>query len=324
MRRKTALVMMVALGFLIFASVDAFAATKKYKVRFIMMGLNNPYTSAQANYTAEWAKKLGWDYYLYDGELDAVKNAKYLDDAIAEKPDLIILMPIDSTAVSKGIKKAWDKKIPIIMEHMQALPADEKYTMVYTGPSNYLQGVQVAEMYNDLLKGEGNVVEITCVPGQETTQGRHDGFVTRLKELKSGIKLIASNNGDAQVSKTVSCVEDYLSRFKTEGIQGIYCQDDTMAVAAAIALKEAGVEKGEIPIIGVGGSKGGLAAIKDGGMYGTVLQSPKITQEQTVKLATEILTKGFKPPYQYKPYYVYVNTPKTTKANVDQFLPGDW
>jgi hypothetical protein len=59
-------------------------------------------------------------------------------------------------------------------------------------------------------------------------------------------------------------------------------------------------------------------------MYGTVLQSPKITQEQTAKIATEILTKGLKPPFQYKPYYVYVNTPKTTIKNVDEYLPGDW
>lgn len=323
MKRTVLRVAAVALVLLMVASA-AFAAPAKPKIRFIMMGLNNPYTSAQAKYTAEWAKKLGWDYYLYDGELDPVKNAKYLDDAIAEKPDLIILMPIDSAAVSKGIKKAYDARIPVIMEHMQALPADEQYTMVYTGPSNYLQGVQVAEMYHDLLKGKGTVVEITCVPGQETTQGRHDGFVNRLKELNSGVQLIASNNGDAQVAKTVACVEDYLTRFKVEGISGIYAQDDTMAVAATIGLKEAGVKKGRLPIIGVGGSKGGLAAIKDGSMYGTVIQSPKITQEQTVKLVQQILSEGRKPPYRFDPYYVYVNTPKCTKANVDQFLPGDW
>ncbi len=293
-------------------------------VRFIMMGLNNPYTSAQAKYTEEWAKKLGWDYVLYDGELDAKKNAEYLDYAITEDPDLIILMPIDSTAVSNGIKKAYDAGIPIIMEHMQAVPADEKYTMVYTGPGNYIQGQLVAEMFHDKFNGKGKVVEITCVPGQETTAGRHDGFVDRLKELNSGVELIASNNGDAQVDQTVSCVEDFLTRFGADGIDGIYCQDDTMAVAATIALKEAGVPEGSIPIIGVGGSRGGLAAIKSGAMYGTIVQSPKITQEQTVDIAQKILVEGLKPPYQFDPYYQYVLHPKCTADNVDEFLPGDW
>ena len=137
-----------------------------------MMVFNNPYTSVQAKNTAEWAKKLRWAYCLYDGELDPVKNAKYLDDAIAEKPDLIILMPIDSSAVSKGIKKAFDAKIPVMMEHMQANKEDEKYTMVSTGPGNYIQGQ---------LKGKGNIVEVTRVPGQETTIERPTGMLRSRK-----------------------------------------------------------------------------------------------------------------------------------------------
>jgi ribose transport system substrate-binding protein len=300
------------------------AAGAAPKVRFIMMGLNNPYTSAQAKYTKEWAEKLGWDYVLYDGELDAKKNAEYLDYAITENPDLIILMPIDSTAVANGIKKAFDAKIPVMMEHMQANKDDEKYTMVYTGPGNYMQGQVAAEMFNDKLKGKGNIVEVTCVPGQETTIGRHQGCVDRLEELGGGVKIIASNNGDAQVDLTLQVMEDFLTRFGAAGIQGIYCCDDTMAVAATIALKEAGIPEGSIPIIGVGGSRQGLASIKKGSMYGTIAQSPKLTQIQTKDIALKILKEGLKPPYQFDPYYQYVPAPKVTAANVDEFMPGDW
>ena len=318
------LITLVALPAIVFAGGQKEGGEQQYKVRFIMMGLNNPYTSAQARYTEEWAKKLGWDYVLYDGELDAKKNAEYLDYAISENPDLIILMPIDSTAVAGGIKKAYDAGIPIIMEHMQANPEDEQYTMVYTGPGNYVQGQLVAEMFHEKLNGKGNIVEITCVPGQETTIGRHNGFVERLEELGSGVKLIASNNGDAQVDLTMQVMEDFLTRFGADGIDGIYCCDDTMAVAAAIALKEAGIPEGSIPIIGVGGSKQGLASIKSGSMYGTIVQSPRITQEGTIEIAQKILKEGLKPPYQFDPYYQYVKHPKATAANVEEFMPGDW
>jgi ABC-type sugar transport system substrate-binding protein len=211
-----------------------------------------------------------------------------------------------------------------MMEHMQANKEDEKYTMVYTGPGNYVQGQLAGEMFNEKLKGIGNIVEVTCVPGQETTIGRHQGAVDRLKELGGGVKIIASNNGDAQVDLTLSVMEDFLTRFGAGGIQGIYCCDDTMAVAAAIALKEAGIPEGSIPIIGVGGSRQGLASIKKGSMYGTIAQSPKITQEQTKNIALKILNEGLKPPYQFKPYYQYVQHPKVTAANVEEFMPGDW
>jgi ABC-type sugar transport system substrate-binding protein len=330
---KRAVFVLMLIGFIV-VSFSAFCGSEKDKsvdaegdvpkIRFIMMGLNNPYTSAQARYTEEWAKKLGWDYVLYDGELDAKKNAEYLDYAISENPDLIILMPIDSTAVSKGIKKAYDAGIPVIMEHMQANPEDEQYTLVYTGPGNYVQGQLVAEMFHEKLNGKGNVVEVTCVPGQETTIGRHNGFVERLEELNSGVKLIASNNGDAQVDLTLQVMEDFLTRFGADGIDGIYTCDDTMAVAATIALKEAGIPEGSIPIIGVGGSKQGLASIKSGAMYGTIVQSPQITQVQTVEIVQKILKEGLKPPYQFDPYYQYVDHPKCTAANVEEFMPGDW
>ena len=323
--------MVVASASLIFAggqsdSSDGSSAggEKKYKVRFIMMGLNNPYTSAQAKYTEEWAKELGWDYQLYDGELDALKNAKYLEDAIDQKPDLIINMPIDSAAMSNGLKRAYEEGIPVLMEHMEALESDVKYTIGYVGPSNYLQGTLVAEMFHDLLGGKGKIVEITTVPGQETTYGRHNGLADRLVELGSDIEIIASNNGDAQVDQTVAVMEDFLTRFGADGIDGIYAMDDTMAVAAAIALKEAGIPDGSIPIIGVGGSRQGLAAIKSGAMYGTIAQSPKLTQIGTKDIAIKILEGGLKPPFQFDPYYMYANTPKVTVANVEEFLPGDW
>lgn len=303
---------------------DSSAGAKQYKVRFIMMGLNNPYTSAQAKYTEEWAKKLGWDYQLYDGELDALKNAKYLEDAIDQKPDLIINMPIDSAAMSNGLKRAYEEGIPVLMEHMEAIESDVKYTIGYVGPSNYLQGTLVAEMFHDLLGGKGKIVEITTVPGQETTYGRHNGLADRLVELGSKIEIIASNNGDAQVDQTVAVMEDFLTRFGADGIDGIYAMDDTMAVAAAIALKEAGIPAGSIPIIGVGGSRQGLAAIKSGAMYGTIAQSPKLTQIGTIEVAMRILEEGLKPPFQFDPYYMYANTPKVTIANVEEFLPGDW
>jgi ribose transport system substrate-binding protein len=321
MKRYMKVTVLVAIVLLL-VPIVTFAAGNK--VVFVIMGLNNPYVSAQAGYTEEWAKELGWDYTLFDGELDAVLNAKYLEDAITMNPDMIILMPIDSAAVSNGIKKAFDAGIPVLMEHMQALPEDEKYTVGYTGPGNYIQGQLAAEMFHEKLTEGGNIVEITCVPGQETTIGRHNGFVDRLKELNSKVELIASNNGDAQVDKTLAVMEDFLTRFGADGIDGIYACDDTMAVAAAIGLKEAGIEEGSIPIIGVGGSRGGLASIKSGAMYGTIVQSPKITQTQTAEVVERILNEGIKPPQQFDPYYMYVDHPKCTAENVEQFMPGDW
>ena len=314
-----------SLTMLILFSTIAFAAPKKVTIVEPIMGLNNPYVSAMGGYAKQWAKELGYNFIVLDGELDSIKNAKNLEEAIKMKPDIIILMTVDSAATSNGVKKAWDLGIPVIMEHMLALPQDEKYTVAYTGPSSYIQGRLVAEMMHEKLgDGHKRIVEIQCVAGQETTYSRHNGFVDRAKEAGWDLDIIAFDNGDAQMDKSMAITEDFLTRFGKDGIDGIYCCDDTMAIAAVTVLKEHGIKPASIPVIGVGGSRQGLASIKAGEMYGTIAQSPKISQLSTKMLVQKILAGNIKPPKRLDPYHNYMEHPKVTIKNVDDYLPGDW
>ena len=52
----------------------------------------------------------------------------------------------------------------------------------------------------------------------------------------------------------------------------VICQDDNSATGAGQALKEAGMKE-EVKVIGLGGSKDGLQAVKDGVIDGTTYMS---------------------------------------------------
>jgi len=58
-------------------------------------------------------------------------------------------------------------------------------------------------------------------------------------------------------------------------IDGIFAGDDNMAIGAIVAIEEAG-KSDDIVVVGLGGEKAGLEAIKEGRMYGTSWYSPYI------------------------------------------------
>ena len=287
------------------------------------VGAAAPYIASMLTQNQKWADEYGWNFIALDGNLDAVENAKNMGEAVAMNPDVIISTPVDITAVSSGIRDAWNKGIPVLMDTINCLPEDEEFTVGYSGPNDYIHGQNAAELMNEALNGEGNVIMLTTPPGQATTELRQSGFEDRLKEIGSKIKVIGINNTDNLKEKAITVTSDFITRFGDE-IDGIYAFEDYSAIGAYIAITEAGMEDSGIKIVGIGGSSEGLAAVKDGKIYATTLQSPTIAQEQTGKLVQKILTENIVPPKQLEPYFNYIDIPKVTLDTVDKYLPGDW
>ncbi|MCL5986348.1 MAG: sugar ABC transporter substrate-binding protein [Actinobacteria bacterium] len=295
---------------------------KKWKVANLWLGTTTPYLMPAINATKKTIQDAGHEYILLDAKFDAALQSTQMDDAIAMGVDIIDLIPLDAPALSAGIKKAYDLGIPVLMDHVKAEPEDEKYTVGYSGPDNYIEGQIAGELMHKALGGKGKVAIIEGVPGAENTINREKGFTDKLKELNSGIEVVATQPASWDKAQAIAIMEDWIVRYPD--LNGIYGEDDTLAMGAWKALEEAGYKAGDIVLVGVGGSAEGLNAIKDGIMYGTVLQSPSKAGILAAELSLKILNEGIKPPMQLDPYYNYMDLPPVTKDNVDQYLPGEW
>ena len=292
-------------------------------IAYVMLGTQTPYVPPLVAEFHRLANENGWDDILYDAKFDAALQASQMDDAIAMRPSIIDLVALDATAMAPGIKKAHDAGIMVLMDHTKANSEDEQYTVGYTGPDNYLEGVACAELMNDALGGKGKVVMIEGASGQEAQINRAQGFIDRLAELNSEIEIIARQTAQWRKDLATQIMQDWIVRYGDE-IDGVYGQDDTLAVGAWIALEEAGYKKGDLKLVGVGGSREGLAAINDGIMYGTVMQSPVIGAQKAIVTIKEIFDKNLKVGDQLDPYFRFMDLPKVTKKNVEKYLPGDW
>jgi ABC-type sugar transport system substrate-binding protein len=296
---------------------------KKPVVVLLWLGAQTPYGPPFISNFHFLANEKGWVDIVFDGKFDAALQASQMDDAIAMKPDLIDLVALDAAGMAPGIRKAWEAGIPVLMDHTKANPEDEKYTVGYSGPDNYLEGVACAELMHDALKGKGKVVMIEGAAGQEAQINRAQGFIDRLEELDSKVEILARQTAEWRKDLATQVMQDWIVRYGDE-IDGVYGQDDTLAVGAWVALEEAGYNKGDIVIIGLGGSREGLAAVNDGTIYGTVMQSPIPGSTKAIETIKKIFEQGIKPPKQLDPYFNWMDLPKVTKENVEQYLPGDW
>jgi ribose transport system substrate-binding protein len=304
------------------AFAAAFAASPGYAADKVVIGLSQPnlgwpyiaaYTKA---FQAAAAQYPNIEVITMSGDGDIAKQSRDMDDLIAKKVNIVLVCSLDGNAIVPSIKAAHDAGIPVLAVSNEPASSASPLLAGFSGPDDYMQGKIAAELMNEALGGKGNVVIIEGTPGQSTTASRNKGFTDRLAELKSDIKILGKQtaNWDPVQAKTV--MEDFLTTYGDK-INGVFSQDDNTAASAAEVVKEAN-KLPAIKVVGTGGSKNGVNAIRSGLVYGTMDQSPTTDAQQGLKLALQIISG--KPLAEKRNI---IPMPKITAANVSQF-PGEW
>ena len=100
-------------------------------------------------------------------------------------------------------------------------------------------------------------------------------------------------------------------------IKGVIAGNDTMALGAAAALRNAGMEK--VIVVGFDGSPDAIASIQAGGIKATVLQPAATISRMAVDQVHKYLTSGS----TGAPEKQAVDCELVTPENADQFVLFD-
>ena len=141
---------------------------------------------------------------------DADSQAQQIEQAIADKPDVLVVLPQDGAALTPVAQKA--EKAGIRVVNIDRLfTAPDAATATILG-DNYQIGVLAATYIADQLKCQGNVVEIQGLAGISVTTDRTKGFTDTLKKKcpGGGIKIVASQPGDFNPDKGLTVMENIL------------------------------------------------------------------------------------------------------------------
>ena len=186
---------------------------------------------------------------------DISQQIQLIEDAIALKPDAILLAPAHSSALDKTILKIRRAGIPFVyfVSNSEKIHAD-----VFVGSDNYSLAVSIA---NYLIKNIGEVGNLVIIEGNSnspTSLPRTKGFLDAIG-CYSGVRLIAQESGFYQRQDAKNAFEIIMSRHSK--IDGVLSANDFMALGVIDAMEKVGKQ---IPIVGVNGMPLAIDAIKGG------------------------------------------------------------
>ncbi len=273
---------------------------------------------AAARNTAE-AEGVQLDFKDAEGSIE--KQVNYLKSAEAEGYNVILCSPVSAETVVELKASAGD--IPIVF--INSCP-DEKQLKegkyVYAGSDEYVAGQFQAEYVLDRLAGrqEINVVLLKGEKAHSATNGRTKGVKQTLESSGKTINYVFEDYADWNQELSKHLFETFLRTGSP--VDCVLCENDSMALGVIEACKEANIDLGTLPVLGVDATADGCAAIKNGEMAFTVCQSGAGQGEAAVKAAIQF-AKGESVDslegVSEDGKYVWVPFEKVDSTNVSQY-----
>ncbi len=239
-----------------------------------------------------------------------------VDQVINERPDMVIVSPVDAKACVPLFRKLNQAGIPVIAINLLPDPEAHKYILAWTGPDDWRQFRLLTHEFAKRMNYEGGYCIIQHFPGCSPFFSRTWSVVSELKKIAPKMKLLAMQTTDLESEKTKDVVSGWITRFGDE-LKGISSADDSGAqVGINEAIKNAGRE--DIIRVAAGNSKVGMDFIKEGRLHAITYQSPEADGAIPMKLAADWFYGKPIDPIRYLPIAII------TSDNVDQYLPAQW
>ena len=294
------------------AEKKAPAAAKGGTVALMWGGTDAPFVGPHIRSFTATMEKAGYKVVVPDSKWDPAKQSTDVDDMLAQKVNLICLVPVDPVAIIPALKKAKESGVPVMTINTEADKSANQYIIGFSGVGCYEQGLVAAELLLDAMKAKGNIAVVEGVSGFNACVLYAKALDDTIKKKNAAVKILAVQPTNWSPAEATKVTEDYITRFKN--MDAIFAHDDYLAAGVIVALKEAGYKPGQVKIVGIGGTGDALQAIKDGWMYGTVQQSPITEGEFEAKRALEYLKTG-----KLDPFYKIMDNPKIDASNVNNY-----
>ncbi|XYI04202.1 multiple monosaccharide ABC transporter substrate-binding protein [Sorangium sp. So ce1128] len=263
-------------------------------------------------------EKLGYTVHLQYAENDIPTQVNQIETQITKDAKLLVIAPIDGTAITTQLQQAADKKIPVIA--YDRLIRDSPNVDYYATFDNYKVGVQQATSLlvglglkkedgsEGTAKGPFNIELFAGSPDDNNATFFFNGAMDTLKPyIDKGTLVVKSGQKDF---KTVAILrwdpataqkrmEDLLTTTYTGGakVDGVLSPYDGLSIGILSALKSNGYGTGgqKYPIVtGQDAEKASVKSIIAGEQFATIYKDTRQLAEVTVKMADAVL-KGGKP-----------------------------
>ncbi len=280
------------------------------------LGLSFPFPAAISRGIKAEAAKLGVKLIELDAQNSADKESNDVQDLIAQHADGILLLPLDAGLAQQLVDKIANANITV-MAVASVVGKDRAPSDVYPKLAALITqdelkaGAQAAQLALQALPSGGKVAVVEGQAGFAEVQLRQQEFRSTLAQ-HPGFSIVASQPGDWVPDKGQAACANMLQAHPD--IRLFYAESDDMGVGCSKAIIAA---HSQAQVIGIGGSKLGIDAIKIGQLLGTVCYKPV----DMGKLAMDAMYYQLTGKQHYQHEFLSYNTPAVTKTNIDQCDP---
>ena len=250
--------------------------------------------------------------------LSPTEQVQQFREAIAQKPDAIVITLLDNKATILGIQQAEQAGVPVIAFDGPPDPSvrDKVRTVESDNPA---LGRLAAENLIEGLRAQGkesaNIIAVGGLQSMLLTQQRQEAFDEAMRAAPE-YKVLETTDSQWNPTLALEQAQQLIAKYGPENIDAAYGMSDYLAIPLIQAAKQAGMEVGgEDGLLVVSGNcfKAGIDAIRAGEMYGTNTEDPGTLAEETATYTTRFLDG------EDVEQHVTIKEERITAANVEQY-----
>jgi ribose transport system substrate-binding protein len=242
-------------------------------------------------------------------DFDPAKQTSQVETAMAQKPDIIVTLPVDPVSAAQAFKPAVAAGVKIVMvdNGINGYTAGKQYVSIVTG-DHYRMGEGAADLMDQALGGKGKIGYIFHDADFYVTNNRDKAFKAAIEQKYPQIKIVASAGFTAE-SQTSDIASTMLTRHPD--LDGIYVSWSAAATGVLAALRDAGNNHVKVTSIDLDATND-VQIAKGGNLFGVTADRPFQEGQTMIRLAAMSLLGKQTPPF------VVVKVVTETRDTVDQ------
>ena len=210
----------------------------------------------------------------------AAEQRRIIDDLMAKGVSGIAISPVDPTNQTKMINDL-AKKLLVITQDSDAPRSDRA---CYLGTDNRAAGKQAGELIKQALPQGGKIMVFVGNMDVENAQARLDGIKEALD--RSNVQIIDVRTDDSDAVRAKANAAKILVNYpEITAMVGLWSYNGP---AILNAVKDAG-KVGQVKIVCFDEDDATLSGVREGSIFGTVVQQPYEFGYQSVKLMAKVL-----------------------------------
>ena len=191
---------------------------------------------------------------------DVDEQKAFVAQALADRPAVIIFIPVDDVAMVDSVKALNAAGIPIVL-CSNAMPGQ---FITFVGADDVAIGYREATYLFDHMGRKGKIVVLEGTPAAPTGRARLRGYARAFAETPS-IEVLTSGVGNFQQADGKRVMQEFLQDFPR--IDAVLSANDSMALGALEALDASGRSA---TVMGINGILPAVRQIEAGRMLATV------------------------------------------------------